>query len=140
MKLWIDLLLAVAVALCLTVVFVKLLRRVGPWGGAVSFFLIVTLVGWAAGTWIAPMTPTGSVWTLYWMPFAAAGFLAALLLAATGPRIPPRERDKQPAPADEPERVESEIVVTTVGAYVWVLAIGLLLAAISRHLGGGPGS
>ncbi len=71
---------AAVVALPLTLVVAVLLRRAGPWGRAVNFFLLVFLGAWAGGQWTRVATDRAAGMTEA-LPFLAAGLVAALILA-----------------------------------------------------------
>ncbi|MBD3240405.1 MAG: hypothetical protein GF331_07455 [Chitinivibrionales bacterium] len=91
---------AAIVALALTVLVALVLRRPGPWGSVVNFFLLVFLGAWAGGQWTRAggERVAGSLQTL---PFIVAGVVAAVILAlmpssAKRP-TPTQNRRRQPA-------------------------------------------
>ena len=54
---WIDLFIALIVAVILTLVFVFVVRRRGPWESTFLFFVVVFLGAWAGGLWLKPVGP-----------------------------------------------------------------------------------
>lgn len=106
--LWTHLLLALAVALLLSVLFVPVLgwRRTDRDAGALLFFFfLVFVMTWAGGLWITPFGPTD--WNVTWIPFLAIGFLVAILLAAAAP--PVRRRTMARVPEDDPRIAEEAV-------------------------------
>lgn len=97
----VDFLAALVTGLILTVIFWPRLRKSGLWANGAGwveflwFFLVVFLASWLGGIWAAPAGPPLRGSRL--VPFLTAGFLFALLLAATAPmpcRTSRRRREK----------------------------------------------
>jgi len=124
---FIDLLVALVVALLMTAIFVAGFRSRGPWGVWWVFLLVVFMAAWAGGAWITPFGPT--LFDAYWLPVLVAGFFFALLLVAAAPPAPPRTRAETIAEA----RAEEETAVVF-GVFLWVLLIGLALTIVLAYV------
>ena len=127
----IDFLVALAVALLLTVIIAALFGSTGPWPYAWLAFLLILLVAWAAGTWARPIGPP--LWGVYWMPFLVFGLVVALVIAAATPPDGGRrlsgEVPVSPEAAAREEGASDETAVA-VGMGVWILFIVLLVALV----------
>jgi len=88
-----DFLVALGVALLLTVIIAALFGTTGPWPYAWLAFLLILLVAWAAGTWARPVGPP--LWGVYWMPFLVFGLIVALVIAAATPPDRARRRSAE---------------------------------------------
>jgi len=126
-----DFLVALGVALLLTVIIAALFGTTGPWPYAWLAFLLILLVAWAAGTWARPVGPP--LWGVYWMPFLVFGLIVALVIAAATPPDRARRRSAEvPASAGgaAPEEEASEETAVAVGMGVWIVFIVLLVALV----------
>jgi hypothetical protein len=130
-----DFLLALVVAVALSVIFVAALgwRRgadeSAAGGAALFFFVILFMATWAGGLWFAPV---GVGYGLsYWFGFLAVGLLFALVLAAvpTGEeRWRRRGRGGAPvtgatAAAVERRQHAADMDAAGLGAFFWVLVL-----------------
>lgn len=118
---------AAIVALPLTLIVAVLLRRPGPWGSAVNFFLLVFLGAWAGGQW----TRVGGERTesiMDALPFLIAGVIAAVILAL----IPAPGR--QPRPGEPPRRRPA---LQGLSLLFWLLAALLAGAIAAAYLAPG---
>jgi len=126
-----DFLVALGVALLLTVIIAALFGSTGPWPYAWLAFLLILLVAWAAGTWARPVGPP--LWGVYWMPFLVFGLIVALVIAAATPPDRARRRSGEvpaSAGAAAPEEEASEETAVAVGMGVWIVFIVLLVALV----------
>lgn len=126
-----DFLVALGVALLLTVIIAALFGTTGPWPYAWLAFLLILLVAWAAGTWARPVGPP--LWGVYWMPFLVFGLIVALVIAAATPPDRARRRSGEvpaSAGAAAPEEEASEETAVAVGMGVWIVFIVLLVALV----------
>lgn len=118
-----DFLLALFLALVLTLVFALGFRRRNWKAQAVFYFLILFLATWAGGLWAPPIGPD---WKgLFYIPFVVAGLVFALLLAVLMP--PPRKIP--PADSGVPEPRPGALFVTDVLFWVLVAALAVVIAA-----------
>ena len=120
---------ALAVALLLTVVFAAGVgsRRLGPnW---LVFFGLVLLAAWAGGVWIPPVGP--ALLGVYWMPFLfVALILAVLWVLTTRARRTGRREVGRVAAQEEMQRP----VGVTFSVLVWILMIGLAVAILLAYV------
>jgi len=123
---FVDLLVALAVGLLLTVIFGALFRNQGPWGIWWVFLILIFLVAWAGGVWVRPFGP---VWfDVAWLPFLFVGLFFALLLAA----IPPLPRRTYGETVVEAQAEDA--VIAAFSVFFWVLLIGLLVAIVLAYV------
>jgi hypothetical protein len=122
---WIDLIFAILVALLLVALFAAVFQVRGPWNSILWFFLVVLLVTWAGGVWLAPMGP--AVGGFYFFPFLLAGLVVVLLLAATT-TPPPKEGETVEFVDAKEQRAGRRAVGAALGIFFWVLL--MLLAAV----------
>ncbi|TAK08219.1 MAG: hypothetical protein EPO39_04860 [Candidatus Manganitrophaceae bacterium] len=132
----VDFLVALVTGLILTVIFWPRLRKSGLWANGAGwaeflwFFLVVFLASWLGGIWAAPAGPP--LWGIYWVPFLMAGFLFALLLAATAPMRLPHVRRETPAEArEEPTLDERTFIVLNL--FYWLLLLALLASILAHY-------
>lgn len=111
-----EFLFALVIALVLVAIFSFGLRRPGPWGGFLWFFLLVFLGAWAIGAWAEPIGPTA--WGVTWLPIFFGALLIALLVAALPPAGTPTAST---TPTETPE------AVAAVGAFFWILLFLLVV-------------
>lgn len=115
---------ALVVALLLTLVFASTYRGDGGWAGLWVFFILIFLFAAAGGIWTAPYGPV--YWGVPWFGIIVWGVLIALLLAALATPSRPRTRGS----SVRKEMEESEMVL---GVVFWVL-LALLVLAIAWGL------
>ncbi|MCW8139127.1 MAG: hypothetical protein KIT58_09515 [Planctomycetota bacterium] len=127
---WLVPVLALHVAVALTLVFVAALgwQRPGEqgtrtgWGEAtLPFFVLLLLVTWALGLWLAPVA-TGGGWPVMALTFLGIGLVAALALAALLPRTGWRSPTVGPVASPAVESAEAS---ASMSALFWVLALAL---------------
>jgi hypothetical protein len=98
---------AIVIGVLITIVFVYIFNRKGPWSNAGVFFLIIFLSMWAANLWIEPFGP--SFLGIYWLPVVLTGLIFALLLAAAEiPSEDSRTQDETMIEAEIEEKVRSD--------------------------------
>jgi hypothetical protein len=146
-----EFLIALVVAMLLTVAFAAMFDATGPWSGFWAFFVVTLLVAWAAGVWVRPFGPP--LWGIYWAPYLTFGLIAALIVAAATPRRRPRAGpvprrrpiDPPGVPGSDPAgragtvRVEAEDLgaeeeAVAVGAFAWTLVVLLLIVVIVGYV------
>lgn len=114
---FVDILLALLLALAFTGLLIGLLGRrgPGPWSGFLVFLLLLFLIIWTGGVWRTPVGP--ALLDVSWLGFVLVAVVAWLLLAAIIPQAasravppaPPRgtgdDAPRSPArPRTRPER------------------------------------
>lgn len=137
---WIDLLFALILALLLAWALVGPLSWRHPHydgAGVAGVFLFLLLLGfiWAGGVWSEPYGP--EVRGSYLMPFVVFGLALFLIILALGSAIPPRDAPPQLPPDTAPEpaaETAAEGTAIAFGFVFWLLALGLLIAAIVSYL------
>lgn len=92
-----DLLLVLAVALLLTLVFAFGLRGQRNKVMLFMFFLVLFFATWAGVLWLNPVEFPG--WGQSWLPFLVIGLIFALLIAAF---IPPSRPALTPQESEQP--------------------------------------
>jgi hypothetical protein len=124
---WLQILLALAIAALLTGALTAGLGRRGPGpaAGFLFFFVLLFLFTWAGGLWLVPAA--GTSWAR-WITFPVVGLFVLLILAALIPPIP--KRDVPPSPEAQVAAEETSLVM---GVFFWILLLGLLAAVISYY-------
>jgi hypothetical protein len=118
-----HLLFALVIGILFTIVFAIIFHRSGPWGSIAIFFILIFLLTWAGGIWIAPFGPR--LWGVYWLPFLLVGLIFALLLSASGPSRPPRNAQ------EAIEEAETEIAAQSVlNFFLWLFIFALVVGII----------
>lgn len=126
---FIDLLLALVVALVISSIFAFGFRRRGLWPRFWLIFLVIFLFTWAGGIWLHPIGPT--IRGVFWIPFLLIALLIALFLAAA---IPPSYiRSRTSESRDLREARQSE-VNAFLGVFYWILMMILIAAIVVRYL------
>jgi len=123
-----DVVVALAIGVLLTVIFTLGFRRRGPWSNVLLFFLVVFLGTWTAGIWIPPVGPP--VRGVFWLSPLMVGLILALLLAAAYPATPrKRPRDEIKLKPDVPAPV-----VVAVDVFFIVLLILFAVVILIGYL------
>lgn len=123
-----DLLVALAVGVLLTALFVAVLGTRGPWGVWWVFLLVVLLAAWVGGAWVRPWGPT--MYDIHWVPFLFFGLIFALLLAAVIPSAEPAR-----TPAEARERAQARAAAaTTFSVFFWMLIIALMIGIVVAYI------
>jgi len=112
------------VALLLTELLVRLFRLQGPWRYRRALGLLLFLVAWSGGIWLAPEPIGKAGWIVYCLPFVLAGLVAAVAIAVTSPVHP------LTTPADRKE-FEREETAVGMGVIVFFWSLCALLFAIA---------
>ena len=128
---WIDLIFALIITLLLVALFAAVFRIRGPWNSLLWFFLVVLLVTWAGGVWLSPMGP--AVGGTYFLPFLLAGFVVALLLAATTTPLP-KEGETVEFVDEKERRARRWAAGTALGISFWLLLLLLAAAIFFRYV------
>jgi hypothetical protein len=124
MLILIHLAVALVITLVIGLVFITGLRRSGPFPGVIGFLLLILLVAWSGGIWMTPFGP--ELWGVAFIPFALAGLLAALILAAF---TPPKEGSTVHLQTRTEKMLEEEVPGSP-----WSLLLSLILVlAIVAH-------
>jgi hypothetical protein len=117
-----HLLIALGVAVVLSIALVLALGRESAFAGFAVTLVVIMLMSWAGGVWMRPIGPAAG--GVYWLPFVLTGLLAALLIgtfhyAKTVKQAPIPQRLKD-------ERVHQAKVTAELGLLFWVLLIVLV--------------
>lgn len=127
---FIHFLFALLMALILCAVFVLGFGKKGPWDRFSVFFIIVLLAAWAGGVWLNPVGPP--FLGVHWVSFLLVGLLIALLLAAA---IPPKDSQSTVEIVEPGEQLkEQKALARTLGAFLWVFLLVLVLSIVVRYL------
>jgi hypothetical protein len=122
-----DILLALGIAIVLTLLFTFGLRRRGPWSNVLLFFLLIFLAAWTASIWISPVGPP--LFGIFWVSPLMVGVILALLLAAAFPTTPKAKRreeiDLQKGPSSVAAVVDVFFVILLI-VFAAVILIGYL--------------
>jgi hypothetical protein len=123
-----GLLVALLLAVILTLFFAIGFRgqRWGP--GIAIFFLILFLTTWAGGLWLIPVGPL--TWGVHGVSFLVVALATGLLLAAVTPDAR-RYEDIRPSEDAFDCRCETAIALDV---YFWLLIAGLLTAIGARYV------
>ena len=79
----VDVGIALLVAIVLSWLLLHFSAQSGSWRNRWAIGSVLFLCAWAGGAWFSPIH-VGS-WLTYWLPFAAVGLVAALLVAIASP-------------------------------------------------------
>jgi len=124
---FIDVGLAIVVAIALSGVLLKFSNQQGPWQRRWAFGSLIFLCAWAGGAWLAPIHTDS--WVTYWLPFAAVGTIAALLVAVASPTH---------ELATDEDRAEFEreqtAVLMSVTISLYTLVGGLLVLVLAAYV------
>ena len=126
----IDILFAIIAASIFTILFSVVIGRRGPWESNLLFFFLVFLGAWAGGLWLKPIEP--AVNGLYLINYLIAGFILALLIAATGPMAERNKRQKVELKTDE--ELQEEKKSKRIDVLLSLLIFLLILIIISGYL------
>lgn len=121
---FLDLIIALIIALILSTIFVFGFRRRGPWPNFFFFFIIIFLATWAGGLWLTPIGP--SIGGVFLLPFLLVGAVFALLLAAATPAEKPTSIELKTRQQVEKEKK----IETAVSIFFWILIVALAVAII----------
>jgi hypothetical protein len=121
-----DVLMALAVALLVTLIFSAVLRTRGPWASTLVFFVLVFLASWAGGLWITPFGPP--LFGIYWLSFLVVGVLFALLLAVM-PGQHPQSRN------EDVQQIRAQEAMTKIlTGFTWIMIVGLVMVIAAAYL------
>jgi hypothetical protein len=127
---WIDILSAIIVASVLTILFSVVIGRRGPWESNLLFFFLVFLGAWAGGLWLKPIKP--AFYGYYLINYLIAGFILALLIAATGPIANRNKRQKVELKTDE--ELHKERKLKGIDVLLSLLIFLLIVIIISGYI------
>ncbi len=127
-----EFIIALLIALLLTLIFGVGLGGRGWGAGILVFFVVLFLATWAGGLWIGPYGPP--LWGVSWLTFLLVGLFVVLLLAALAPRPPRTGGPGTRVAKRETEAPEGDTDVMAVGAFFWILMFGLIIAIIAAYL------
>jgi hypothetical protein len=122
-----DILIALAAAFILTVVFSYSFGRTSAWPGVILFFIFVFLAAWTGGLWVT----TGPAYRgLSWVPYVVAGLIIAVILAwVTAQKGLQMKQPRAGTPA-EIQPAESPLADifawTIIGLFVVLIILGYL--------------
>jgi hypothetical protein len=119
--------LVVAILLSLTLFSVMKRRGPGPGNGLLFFFVIFLLFAWAGGIWMLPYGPM--IWGTAGFGFLLVPLLLLLVIAALLPSAKPRTARGLVEQAEN-ERAAEDAAAITLGAFFWATLI-LLVALIA---------
>jgi hypothetical protein len=128
---FIDFLLAIAIALAFSILFVLVMgRRRGPGrSGPLPFvwlFVILLMTAWAGGLWIGPIGPV--VFGVAWMPFLIAALVVALVIAAA------TELGRRGGAEAEASRADVRATTLAFGVVTWALLAALVVVVLVAYL------
>ena len=130
---FIHFIFAVIVALILSLILVRGVRKGGAWPGFLLAALFIFLAAWAGGVWISPFGP--AVWDQALLPFIVAGLIAALIIAAVP--IAGRQETSVQFSEEKRENVEgTPSPMAAIGIFFWILLVILALAILLGYLYG----
>jgi hypothetical protein len=119
---FIDLLLALVIAVIVGLILTRGFRRSGPWTGVAGFFLLLFLATWAAGVWLVPFGPV--MFGAYVLPFLFGALIVGLLLAAVSP----------PGPTGPEPLEEGQAAALGLSMFFWALIIALVVVILVAYL------
>ncbi len=133
---WLELVLSLLVALCLSALLGLLFPRPTPRSGRFWFFLLIFLAAWAGGLWMRPLGP--ELLGVHWLPFVLVGVLAALVAILTQAERPPQSREETIAMLERlaKERHLKKAADLSVDLLLRLLAVALLALVLLRYLRG----
>lgn len=131
---FLDLLVALVIALVLSLILTGVFgwrrRENDAFAGSLLFvFLMFFLFAWAGGVWMTPFGPV--MWGAHWVAFLLVPLFIALLLAALIPPSRPRSRRRAVVQAEESAAADT---ATALGAFFWVLIIGLAIFILAHYI------
>jgi hypothetical protein len=134
MTFFLELIIALGVALILSAMFAWATQRAGRRTGLIWIFLLMFFATWAGGAWLKPFGPT--LWGVHWLSFLTIGIIVALVLAVLTPQRGPRGRHET---LDMLERIEQEkelekIAYITLSVFFWILLAVLALVLVIRYV------
>ncbi|MCG6187107.1 hypothetical protein [Maribellus maritimus] len=124
--LFLGIIYLVSISFFITLFFIMLLKRRGPWGSFWTFFAIILLSVFVADTWVGPVGPIFFN-HIYWVPPLTVGLLIALLLAATTPS----PKTKSELELQKKEITENKKATITLGTFFWFLFAVMLMLIIA---------
>lgn len=125
----IDLFIGLGVAAALLIAFLPAISRqarysrVAVAAAMATSSLLLFLVSWNGGLWLAPMGPL--LWGTYWSAFVLAGVLLALMLGLFFQRRARRRRQG---------RAAAEGAAIGAGALYWLLLTALIMAVAVTYI------
>lgn len=136
-----SLLFALAIGLCVALVWSALFDTHGPWNSFFWFFLVIFLFSWGGGFFIAPFGPMG--WGVAWLPLVLMGVFMALLLTAATPRSA-RRRTRSTGAKHQGTNAQAKVikemeVVVAVDLFFWALIVVLGCLVLFNILGNSRG-
>lgn len=122
--------MALIVAVLLTLAFAAVSGTRRPRGGTLTFLLVILLASWAGGIWISPFGPI--LWGATWLPFLLSGLIVALIFAAAGRPA----KEESTVELVDPERRRKELKSTRIllNAFLYALLIILLVSIALRYV------
>ena len=129
----VEFLVALSIALLVSVLLGFALRRRIPRKGFFWLFLILLLATWAGGMWIGPFGP--SFRGIFWLPFVLVAVLVGFFLAAVAPRRPPASRIETLEMLEEIEqkRKLEKLTYISFGVFFWVALFALITVIIVHY-------
>lgn len=122
---------ALFLAVVLTLLFSSLFRSSGPWNNFWINAIILFLVLWGVGLWLAPVGPV--YYGVAWVDLLVVGLLLALLLAAT--EEAGRRRYRQYPAGEEVDIVaesKKEAGATALfGVFFWIFVVFSLVIILA---------
>lgn len=123
--------LVVAILLSLTLVSAMKRRGPGPGNGLLFFFVIFLLFAWAGGIWMLPYGPM--IWGTAGLGFLLVPLLLMLVIASLLPPARPRTARGLVEQA-EYERAAEDAAAVTVGAFFWATLFLLVALIFVRYV------
>ncbi len=121
----IDFLLALMLAVFMSIIFFVGFRRRRSKMGFIASFVLLFLLTWAGGIWLTPIGPP--LWgEVYWLGFLGVSIVFALVLSAITPH------HDEVAGADRDAAQEGLQAAALLGLFYWLLLL-VLAAVILLH-------
>ncbi|MFW5871736.1 MAG: hypothetical protein ACOCUT_01380 [bacterium] len=125
---WAEFFIGILFAAIFTIIFATILKKSGPWGSPLIFFIVVLLASYAISRWMLPVGPV--VWGIYWIPLFWIALIVSLLLAAVTPPSAGIEQEQSTGREISPAEKAAESSFIVLNAFFWIFLIVILLAII----------
>ena len=133
---WIDLTVAVLIAVVFSVFLVTVVRwrkpgKGGIWSTLSFLFIFLFLVIWAGGIWLIPFGP--KFFNIYWFPFIVSAITVSLIIVTL---IPPQQNKNTTVKlvrTEDKKKMKTPNSEFALGIFFWFLILALLAVIILRY-------